>query len=352
MASVSFHRVSKRFGAKSVLEDVSFDVPHGEFWAVLGPSGSGKSTLLRLVAGLEDVTAGEIRIEGERVNERTPRERDVAFVFQSYALYPHMTVFENMAFPLKVARRSRAAIRARVQEVAGLLELGDLLARRPRELSGGQRQRVAIGRAVVREPRVFLFDEPLSNLDARLRASTRIELIRLHRRLGTTVLYVTHDQEEAMTLGQRIAIVHDGRLQQVGAPAAIYHRPANRFVAGFIGSPRMNFVTGALDGGRFVAPPLALDARPPAAIDGPLTLGVRPDRLQLVEGGEDLRGEVEVVEDLGRERQVHLRAGDLRLTVTDRGSTPLRPGDVIGVRIDRADLHWFAGERRVEPPDG
>jgi ABC-type sugar transport system ATPase subunit len=352
MANVSFHHVTKRFGAKSVLEEVSFEVPDGEFWAVLGPSGSGKSTLLRLVAGLEEVSGGEIRIGGERVNERTPRERDVAFVFQSYALYPHMTVFENMAFPLKVARRDRAAIRARVHEVADLLELGELLERRPRELSGGQRQRVAIGRAVVREPRVFLFDEPLSNLDARLRASTRVELVRLHRRLGTTVLYVTHDQEEAMTVGGRIAIVHDGRLQQVGTPSAIYHEPANRFVAGFIGSPRMNLVSGMLSGGRFVAPPLTLGARPPAGLDGPVTIGIRPDRLQLADQDEDLRGEVEVVEDLGRERQVHLRAGALRLVVTDRGSAPLRAGDAVGVRFDQESLHWFDGDRRVTRPAG
>lgn len=346
MASVRFERVSKRFGGTVVLDDVSLDVTDGEFWVILGPSGSGKSTVLRLVAGLEDASGGDIYIGDRRVNHLTPGERDVAFVFQSYALYPHLSVFDNIAFPLKVAGMARDSIHERVESVAGLLELGHLLHRRPRELSGGQRQRVAIGRAVVRQPRVFLFDEPLSNLDARLRASTRLEIIALHRRLKTTVLYVTHDQEEAMTLGQQVAIVHESRLQQVGTPEEIYHRPRNLFVAGFIGSPRMNFLDGQVEAGGFRTVAGLFAVTPPAGVSGKLTLGIRPDHLTLTDEGA-VHGRVEVVENLGRERHVHVRAGDARLTVVHRGPAAPRPGDDVRVAFDSRELHWFSGAERA-----
>jgi ABC-type sugar transport system ATPase subunit len=347
VASVRFDRVSKRFGGTLVLDSVSLDVPDGEFWVILGPSGSGKSTVLRLVAGLEDASAGDIFIGDRRVNGLPPGERDVAFVFQSYALYPHLSVFENIAFPLRVAGMRRDAIRARVESVAGLLELSHLLNRRPRELSGGQRQRVAIGRAVVRQPQVFLFDEPLSNLDARLRATTRLELIALHRRLQTTVLYVTHDQEEAMTLGQRIAVVHESRLQQVGTPEDIYRRPRNLFVAGFIGSPRMNFLTGHLEDGRFRTTAGLVDVAPPVRVPGEITLGIRPDHVALAGAGA-FGGQVDVVENLGREHHVHVRAGDARLTVVHRGPGAPKPGDDVRVTLDVDELHWFAKGDRVE----
>ncbi len=350
MAGVRFDRVSKRFGDRVVLRDVSFSVPDGELWAVLGPSGSGKSTVLRLVAGLEDVTAGAVSIGGEVMNavdegrttaNRPPGERDVAFVFQSYALYPHLTVFDNIAFPLRVARVPRAEVRERVLAAATLLGLTDTLDRRPRELSGGQRQRVAIGRAVVRRPQVFLFDEPLSNLDARLRASTRLEILALHRRLGTTMLYVTHDQEEAMTLGQRIAVVHDGRVQQVGTPQEIYRRPANLFVAGFIGSPRMNVIQGRVDGGRFRSADASVDVAAPDGVAGDVTLGIRPDHVTLADEG-GIAVQVEVVEDLGRERHVHVRAGSTPLTIVERGPVAAAAGDTLAVSMDTAHLHWFA----------
>jgi ABC-type sugar transport system ATPase subunit len=346
VASVRFDRVSKRFGSTAVLETVSLDVPDGEFWVILGPSGSGKSTLLRLVAGLDEPSAGDIFIGDRRVNGVPAGERDVAFVFQSYALYPHLSVFDNIAFPLKVAGMARDAIRERVESVAGLLELGHLLSRRPRELSGGQRQRVAIGRAVVRKPQVFLFDEPLSNLDARLRVATRLELIALHRRVETTVLYVTHDQEEAMTLGQRIAIVHENRLQQVGTPDEVYRRPRNVFVAGFIGTPRMNFLSGQVENGGFRTAAGLLDIAPPPSAPGNLTLGIRPDHLALSDTGT-VRGAVDVVENLGREHHVHVRAGEAPITVVHRGPGAPRPGETVQISLDIRELHWFAGDERI-----
>ena len=333
--------VSKSFGSTSVLIDVSLQVSDGELVAVLGPSGSGKSTVLRLIAGLDDPTSGGIFIGERQVNALPPRERDVAFVFQSYALYPHLTVFDNIAFPLKVAGVDRALIRERVEAVASFLELKNLLGRLPRELSGGQRQRVAIGRAAVRQPSVFLFDEPLSNLDARLRAATRLELVALHRRLKTTALYVTHDQEEAMTIGQRIAVVHEGRLQQMSTPREIYDRPRNLFVASFIGSPRMNLLGGWLENSRFHTAAGVLDLAPSTVQSGDLTLGIRPDQLSLT-GDDGLRGEVEVVEDLGREQHVHVRVGSERLTIVHRGEETARLGERVSVAFDREAVHWFS----------
>ncbi len=247
MASASFERVKKSYGKAATLHGISFEVRDGEFIVLVGPSGCGKSTLLRMVAGLEDITGGEIAIDGMPINEVHPKERDIAMVFQNYALYPHMTVRENMGFSLKLRNVSRPLVEARVGEAATMLDLDGLLDRYPRELSGGQRQRVAMGRAIVRKPRLFLFDEPLSNLDARLRVSMRTEIKALHQRLGVTTMYVTHDQTEAMTLADRIVVMNGGRVEQIGAPLELYDRPANRFVAEFIGSPSMNFLDGTVE---------------------------------------------------------------------------------------------------------
>ncbi|HOX28443.1 MAG TPA: sn-glycerol-3-phosphate ABC transporter ATP-binding protein UgpC, partial [bacterium] len=251
MADVLFNNVNKSFGATHVVKDLSLAVEDKEFLVLVGPSGCGKSTSLRMLAGLEDITSGEISISGKIVNDVPPKDRNIAMVFQNYALYPHMTVFDNMAFGLKLRKTPKAEITARVTEAAKILGIEHLLKRRPKELSGGQRQRVAVGRAIVRQPDVFLFDEPLSNLDAKLRVQMRVELSRLHRRLQTTIVYVTHDQVEAMTMGSRIAIMNEGRLMQAGAPMDIYNEPANKFVAAFIGSPSMNFFEGTLDNGSF-----------------------------------------------------------------------------------------------------
>jgi multiple sugar transport system ATP-binding protein len=284
MASITLERVVKRYapGAPPAVDGVSLSVRDGELVALVGPSGCGKSTLLRMIAGLEEITEGELRLDAERANEQGPRERGLAMVFQSYALYPHLTVFENVAFPLRLARRREEEIRRRVGDAVALLGLEELLDRKPGQLSGGQRQRVAIGRAIVREARAYLFDEPLSNLDARLRGQTRTELARLQRRLGVTTVYVTHDQLEAMTLGERVAVLRRGRLQQVARPRDLYARPVNLFVAGFIGSPPMNFVPATVDGGclsfpfaRVPLPAELLRRLPP----GPLIAGIRPEHL-------------------------------------------------------------------------
>ena len=300
MASVSFSGVHKSYGDVQVLHNVNLEVEDGEFLVLVGPSGCGKSTLLRCVAGLEDVSEGELRIGKRVVNHIPPRERDVAMVFQSYALYPHMTVRQNMGFALKLRGLPRAEIAAAVEQAAALLDLGPLLKRYPREMSGGQRQRVAMGRAIVRTPQVFLFDEPLSNLDAKLRTQLRVELKQLHHRLGTTMLYVTHDQVEAMTLADRIAVLSDGYLQQVGTPTELFEDPVNRFVAGFIGSPAMSFLEELEDD----------------------VLGVRPHQITLGEG--PLQVDVEVVETLGFESFVHLRLGNEALTARVEGPPPAR----------------------------
>src|SRR5918998_837483 len=248
MADVSLHGIAKSFGSTEILRDIDLNVDHGEFVVFVGPSGCGKSTLLRIIAGLETVSGGEIRIGGRRVNEMPPADRKIAMVFQSYALYPHMSVYKNMAFGLKFAKTNKEGVDRRVRQAAEILKLSHLLDRKPRELSGGQRQRVAIGRAIVREPSVFLFDEPLSNLDAALRVNTRLEIAKLHRELGATMIYVTHDQVEAMTLASKIVVLNQGRIEQVGAPLDLYHHPKNLFVAGFIGSPQMNFLPGRVVG--------------------------------------------------------------------------------------------------------
>ena len=334
MSGVTLQDVVKRFGDVPVIHGVDLDIADGEFCVFVGPSGCGKSTLLRMVAGLEQTTAGTIRIGGRDVTRVDPSERGVAMVFQTYALYPHMTVAENMGFGLKMNGHPRAEIRAKVDEAARILRLESLLARKPKALSGGQRQRVAIGRAIVRGPEVFLFDEPLSNLDAELRVEMRVEIARLHREIGATMIYVTHDQVEAMTLADKIVVLRAGRVEQVGAPLDLYHDPANRFVAGFIGSPAMNFVAGTVEGGAVRAPgfsaaPVAVTAALPAAGTA-VTLGLRPQHLALDLGGSTHR--VELTEALGGVSYVYLTADSgERIVVEAREDRPAPPGSRVGL---------------------
>ncbi|HEX2725850.1 MAG TPA: sn-glycerol-3-phosphate ABC transporter ATP-binding protein UgpC, partial [Beijerinckiaceae bacterium] len=288
MAAVEIRNVRKAFGATAVIHGVSVDIADGEFVILVGPSGCGKSTLLRMIAGLENITAGEIRIGERVVNNVPPKERDIAMVFQNYALYPHMTVADNMAFSLKLRRAPKAEIDTRVQRAAAILGLSQLLGRYPRQLSGGQRQRVAMGRAIVRDPQVFLFDEPLSNLDAKLRVAMRTEIKELHQRLKTTTVYVTHDQIEAMTMADKIVVMHDGIVEQMGAPLELYDHPDNLFVAGFIGSPAMNFIKGRIDNGGFVADgglKLPLRSAPAASAGKPAIYGIRPEHFRLAPDG-------------------------------------------------------------------
>jgi len=348
MAEVSLRALRKSYGAVEVIHDVSCDIADGELIVVVGPSGCGKSTLLRMVAGLEDVTAGEIAIAGKVVNAIEPKDRDIAMVFQNYALYPHMTVRDNMAYGLRIRGLARAEIEARVRRAAGILHLEALLDRKPRQLSGGQRQRVAMGRAIVREPQVFLFDEPLSNLDAQLRVQMRVEIRRLQQSLATTAIYVTHDQVEAMTLADRLIVMHAGRAEQVGAPLELYERPATVFVGGFIGSPAMNFLP-AVAAGDGVA--LADGTRLPRPADSgalapgrALTLGVRPEHLA-AGGAAALTVTVELAEMLGADTIVHGRLGDgtllqARLPGTERA----KPGERMPLAVDPRRLHLFDRE--------
>ena len=353
MADVKIDKVVKRYGAVQVMHGVSVDIGDGEFVVLVGPSGCGKSTLLRMLAGLEEVSGGTISIGGKVVNHVLPKERDIAMVFQSYALYPHKTVFDNIGFPLKMARRPVAEIRHKVRAAAEILDLGHLLDRYPKQLSGGQRQRVAMGRAMVRDPQVFLFDEPLSNLDAKLRVTMRVEIKELHQRLGTTIVYVTHDQIEAMTMADKIVVMRDGRVEQVGAPLDLYDGPANMFVAGFIGSPSMNFVHGRIatkagegvfvsDGG------LELPLPRTAAADGrQVTYGIRPEHIHIGEGGVDL--DVVVVEPTGSETQVFAKRGKDVLDAVVKERIRARPGQRLGFVIDPSHVHLFdrKTERRI-----
>ena len=365
MAEVVLRGVCKSFGRSTVIRDVDLTIRDGEFVVFVGPSGCGKSTLLRLVAGLEDLSAGEILIGGEVVNERTPKERGIAMVFQSYALYPHMSVYDNMAFGLEMAKLSRAAIDERVRRAARMLQIETLLDRKPRELSGGQRQRVAIGRAIVRDPKVFLFDEPLSNLDAALRVQTRIEIAGLHRDTGATMIYVTHDQVEAMTLADTIVVLNRGRVEQVGPPLELYHRPANLFVAGFIGSPQMNVwtseVLGAgersltvrLAGGDTLTVPVASEGIRPGE---EVTVGIRPEHVEVSQSGpHNLRGRVRLVEHLGESHLLHVdTGGDRLLTVRAPGDTSHRAGEEIALALPGDLCHVFrrSGEALPRPePD-
>jgi sn-glycerol 3-phosphate transport system ATP-binding protein len=349
MAEVSLTGVRKRFGQTQVIHGIDVAIADGELVVIVGPSGCGKSTLLRLVAGLEEVSDGEIAIGGRVVNQLEPKDRDIAMVFQNYALYPHMSVYGNMSYGLRIQKMSRAEIDSRVQKAADILELGGLLDRKPRQLSGGQRQRVAMGRAIVREPAVFLFDEPLSNLDAKLRVQMRIEIKRLQRRLATTSIYVTHDQVEAMTLADRLIVMNEGVAEQIGTPLAVYERPATVFVAGFIGSPAMNFLQARLsDGGRAVTLGGGLKLPLPAACDvgegRPVTLGIRPEHIALAPAGEtDLDILIDLVEPLGADTLVHgrLDGSDAELTARLPGNAPVAAGEALPVAVDRARLHLF-----------
>jgi ABC-type sugar transport system ATPase subunit len=355
MPAISFEHVTKRFGEVSVVEDFHLEVADGELLVLVGGSGSGKSTVLRLLAGLESVTAGRIRIDERDVTALPPRARDVAMVFQDYALYPHMTVRENLSLGLRLRRLPRPEIDRRVRWAAELLGLAPLLERRPKQLSGGQRQRVAMGRAMVREPLAFLFDEPLSNLDASLRGQMRIEISALQRRLATTTIYVTHDQVEAMTLGDRIVVLAHGRIQQVGRPIDLYRAPANRFVAGFIGTPPMNFVDGRLEHGDdaplFVADGLRVPlgrgraTTPPQ----PVTLGIRPEALRLarVPGDDTLSGHVVLVERLGGTSHVHVTVGLHRLVAAVAGEPLPDVGEVMGLQVPSDAVHLFDADGRA-----
>jgi multiple sugar transport system ATP-binding protein len=340
--------VRKRFGAVDIIRGVDLEIEDGEFAVLVGPSGCGKSTLLRMIAGLETVTSGEIRIGDRMVNALAPKDRDIAMVFQSYALYPHMNVASNMAFSLKLKGVPRAEIDQQVGRAADVLGLRPLLARYPRELSGGQRQRVAMGRAIVRDPEVFLFDEPLSNLDAKLRVAMRAEIKLLHQRLGTTTVYVTHDQIEAMTMADKIVVMRDGVVEQIGAPLDLYDRPDNLFVAGFIGSPAMNFIEGAVmvnGTARFVAKggfSLQLPRLPDGALGRRVVCGVRPEHLQL--GADGFDAEVSVVEPTGSEMQIVVRAAEQDVTCTLRKRRDVRPGDRLALMPSPGSLHLFDAE--------
>ncbi|KAB2865956.1 MAG: sn-glycerol-3-phosphate ABC transporter ATP-binding protein UgpC [Bauldia sp.] len=351
MADLTLSGVNKSFGPVEVLRDVDLEVKDGEFVVFVGPSGCGKSTLLRLVAGLEKVTSGDISINGRRVNNDPPAERKIAMVFQSYALYPHMTVYKNMAFGLKFTAIGKAEVDRRVRQAAETLQLTPYLGRKPRDLSGGQRQRVAIGRAIVREPTLFLFDEPLSNLDAALRVNTRIEIAKLHRSLGATTIYVTHDQIEAMTLASKMVVINKGRIEQIGAPLALYHQPANLFVAGFIGSPRMNFikakvaaagpgsVTVAAEGSQVTVPVAGGGLKAGDAV----TLGVRPEHM--TEGsavGLDLIGTVDAVEHLGESSLVYMKLDDgTDVIVRTPGDSAATHGARFRATVPRGAIHIF-----------
>ena len=357
MADISIRNVKKDYGKNAVVHGVDLEIASGEFIVILGPSGCGKSTLLRMVAGLEAITSGEIAMDGKVVNKLEPRERGCAMVFQNYALYPHMTSAENIGYALKVAGVPKAERRARVEKVAATLGLGPYLDRRPAALSGGQRQRVAMGRAMIREPKVFLFDEPLSNLDAKLRVSMRAEIRRLHRRLGATSIFVTHDQVEAMTLADRLVVMHAGRIEQVGTPAEIYGRPASRFVANFVGAPPMNLIDGEFSGGdRFVVDDrraLFLDRTFHAAASGEkAAIGIRPEHARLVSRGTpgSLPATVDFVEELGASRVVHTDLDGLSFAVLSAEPTPLKTGDDVGLVLPSEHLHLFSSEtgRRVD----
>ena len=356
MARLALENVSKRFGEVLAVDGVDLEVEHGEFVVFVGPSGCGKSTMLRMISGLESVSEGRILIGGVDVTSVAPSRRGVAMVFQSYALFPHMTAAENIGFGLRLARVPKEEIARRVSEVASTLQIEALLGRYPRELSGGQRQRVAIGRSIIRDPQVFLFDEPLSNLDAALRVRMRLEIARLRDRLDATMVYVTHDQTEAMTLADRIVVFNHGRIEQIGAPVELYDAPANLFVAGFIGAPAMNFVPAMIESRvenrrqvRFGSVSLALaDGR--EAPPGPVTFGVRPEHLAVASEAEaDFRGRVEIVEKLGAESLVYLQTGFSADPVTIRISPErqVRPGDDLPIRVERERFHLFGATGAV-----
>jgi multiple sugar transport system ATP-binding protein len=339
MASVFFKEIKKSFGNTKVLHGISLDIQDGEFMVLVGPSGCGKSTLLRMLAGLEEIDAGTIAIDGRTVNDVESKDRDIAMVFQSYALYPHMTVRENMGFSLRLRNEDRKITRERVQRASKILNLDPYLERYPRELSGGQRQRVAMGRAIVRDPKVFLFDEPLSNLDAKLRVAMRAEIKALHQRLKTTTVYVTHDQVEAMTMADRIAVMNDGRIEQLGRPLELYDRPLNLFVAQFIGSPAMNVIEGVFRNGAVEALGTRWLSNTKANEGQKVKYGVRPEHVDIGAGG--IAAEVVVVEPMGAETELVLQVGGASLIVTTHGRASYNPGDKIHVSPQAEHAHLF-----------
>ena len=347
MASVTYENVTKRFGTETLaVNDLSIQIKDGEFMVLVGPSGCGKTTALRMLAGLEDITEGAIKIGEKVVNDVPPRDRDIAMVFQSYALYPHMSVYDNMAFGLKMRGTKRQEIERRVRDAARMLELEPLLKRKPRQLSGGQRQRVALGRAIVSDPEVFLLDEPLSNLDAKLRVQTRIELQKQHRALGATFIYVTHDQVEAMTMGDRIAVMRDGVLQQCAPPREIYDTPANMYVAGFIGSPTMNFVPVSIENGKTAkASGFSVDLPQSVSVQKAI-LGIRPEALDEHprEDGRAVEMKVDVVEVLGSDQFLYGTVGSDTMTARVEPSLKVDAGDMIKLGLDRRHLHLFDAE--------
>jgi multiple sugar transport system ATP-binding protein len=364
LADISIKHLVKRFGKVEAVSDVSLQIADSEFLVLLGPSGCGKSTILRVVAGLEDADAGEIVIGGRLVNFIDPVKRNVAMVFQNYALYPHMTVYKNIAFPLQIAKQRKEEVEAAVRRAAGILGLEGLLQRLPGQLSGGQRQRVALARAIVREPQAFLMDEPLSNLDAQLRIQTRLELIQLHQRLGITTIYVTHDQIEAMTMGHRIAVMSEGVLQQIGTPQEVYRRPANVFVATFLGAPPMNLISGRLDGngsawrflGQNIDVPLAAEAVSTPALEheveqaGEVKFGLRPEHFRVGPPGQagGISGRVEFLEPVGSDLFLTVEAGGTLIQVRTDPDAPLKPGDNVSLLFDAGRAHVFgAGGRNL-----
>ncbi len=358
MSSLDLRGVVKQFGNLEVIHGLDLHIDDGEFVVFVGPSGCGKSTLLRMIAGLEQITSGEIRLDGEPVSEVPAAKRGLAMVFQSYALYPHMSVRKNLSFGLETLRTPKNEIKRRVAHAAEILQIDELLDRRPGQLSGGQRQRVAIGRAIVREPRIFLFDEPLSNLDAELRVQMRVEIKKLHRRLGVTMIFVTHDQVEAMTLADRIVVLRSGEVEQVGTPLDLYNRPANLFVAGFIGSPRMNFLDGEVtevNGAKMTVrgksgAPIVLPADGALSKAGaPVTVGIRPEHLRIVDpekGG--LAGEVQIAEHLGGETFLYVALpSEETLVVEIRGQAAARPGERVGIDFEPGAHHLFSADGKV-----
>jgi len=355
MASLTLKDVGKKFGKTAALSGVDLHVEDGEFCVLLGPSGCGKSTLLNVIAGLVPQDKGIIELDGHSIDRLAPRDRDVAMVFQSYALYPHMTVAKNLGFGLRMRGVPKATIRKKVLDTASLLGIDGLLNRKPRELSGGQRQRVAMGRALTRRPKLFLLDEPLSNLDARLRSNVRLELKQLHTRLNTTIVYVTHDQVEAMTLGEKVVVMRDGEVRQTGRPETIYSFPADTFVATFIGSPEMNLYRGMiLHNGEhpvFQGRGFHMDMGdlPLNPVDGEVDLGFRPEDVKIVEAGaETLPVKVEMISDVGSEKYIHTQIGREHLTLRAPKDASFRPGEIINLTIDLARLHIFQGGVRVD----
>ncbi|HPH12873.1 MAG TPA: sn-glycerol-3-phosphate ABC transporter ATP-binding protein UgpC [Burkholderiaceae bacterium] len=355
MAELTLRNIIKRYGTTEVVHGIDLDIKNGEFVVFVGPSGCGKSTLLRMIAGLEEISDGELCIDGVRMNEMAPAKREIAMVFQSYALYPHMSVYDNLAFGLQTAGEKKDVIDQRVQHAAKMLKIDTYLQRKPKALSGGQRQRVAIGRAIVREPKLFLFDEPLSNLDAELRVQMRVELSKLHADLGTTMIYVTHDQVEAMTMADRIVVLRDGVIEQAGSPLDLYNRPANRFVAGFIGSPKMNFLDGVavgqastglqvkLNGGEAVTVPVAASE---VFNSAPVCVGIRPEHVELADGGVPMQ--VALTEQLGGNTVLYgSLSAQQSLVVQVVGQSHIKRGDTVHVHLPAACCHAFAADGRT-----